>query len=175
MARHALLAFKVARQINHLSRPQPGPRHVLRIEKDDAPPAPNSAITIIEPVDRRVELIVAADRHHQILIGREIMARDVMHCEMSASRRRSEIPFARGVRQVEAARLAHAPVIVIEARNDARDVVADAISSPRVARARRAMIAGSLKRKGEAGRSEPREACTMPIEFSMLTNCGPAA
>ena len=89
--------------------------------------------------------------------------------------------------QAEAAGLADARVEVGEVREHLLDLVADAVVvgdharpsrpcvSGSVAIAKPATIAGSERRCSEAGFRPPREACTIDIESSTVTDCGPLA
>ena len=99
---------------------------------------------------------------------------------------RRPFPFGGRDRQPEAAGLADADVEVGEVREHLLDLVADAVVvgdhalpvdgvSGSVARARPATIAGSERSSSEAGFRLPREACTIDIESSTVTDCGPPA
>ena len=64
MARVPLLALtEVTRKIDNLSLGQPRFLHVLRIHEEDTAPVVNAAISIIQTINVRVELIVRSDRH----------------------------------------------------------------------------------------------------------------
>ena len=101
--------------------------------------------------------------------------------------RRCPNPRAGGRGQVEAARYADTRVVGLEDRKSRLDRISDAIvvamsSSqftldrvPRVARARPATMAGSLRRCSLAGAFMPNEASTIDIESSTVTDCGPMA
>ena len=60
-------------QVNELALLQPGVLYIFRIHKDDASPVIDATVPIIKTVDRGVELVVAANRHHQILARLEFM------------------------------------------------------------------------------------------------------
>ena len=101
--------------------------NVFGIQENHAPAVVNSAIAIVQTVNRRVELIVAAHRHHQKLIRLQIDFRQRMNGEVRFTIVRVELPVANWIRQIEAARLSHARVVIVEIRNDVLDVFADAI------------------------------------------------
>ena len=121
--------------------------------------------------------------------GAEVVLRDRVDgeacaCPIGVVKR----PFARAVGQVEAARLAHARVVLREPGHDVLDVVADAVvvvdrapasrrccGCPSVACAIRPTMAGSLSRCSEAGGSTPRDMWTTPVVSSTVTNCSPDA
>src|ERR1041385_9372964 len=64
-AGHALYSVITANQIDHLPFLERRRAHVITIQEHDTSSIVNSAIPIIEPVNRRVELIVTAHRHHE--------------------------------------------------------------------------------------------------------------
>ena len=76
-----------------------------RIQKHHAPPSSNPPIAIVQPIDRRIELIVTAHRHHQELAGLQIMPRQIMNGKLRASTGVLKTPLPRGVRQIESAGL----------------------------------------------------------------------
>ena len=95
-----------------------------------------------------------------------------------------KMPLARRVRQVEAAGLAH-PLVVLRrsrarrarlrrgcGRSRRQALPVDGRATARASRARAARRSrGSLRRSADAGSSTPRDTCTTPIEFSVVTNC----
>src|SRR5205823_14877147 len=99
----------------------------FRVEKDDAPSIVDSPIAIIEAVDGRVELVVAANRHHQKLSIFERVARERVHCKLRTSGRGLEFTLTRSVRKIKTSRLTHAPIVIFKARNDARDCGANQV------------------------------------------------
>ena len=62
--RDALFTLKVANKIDNLSVMKTVNPNIVWIHKHDSPPVVNSAIAIVEAVNRRIELIVTAHRHH---------------------------------------------------------------------------------------------------------------
>jgi hypothetical protein len=100
---------------------------VRGVEHHDAALVADAAVAVVESVDGRVELIVAADGHHQKLAGREFVSRQGVHGELGLARRGFPHAFAREVGQVESAGAAHALVVILEADDDARDAFADEI------------------------------------------------
>src|SRR5262249_42401923 len=113
--------------VDELAGREPGRRDVGGMEEDDASVAGDPAIAILESIDGRVELIVAADRRHQELAVAKLFARWRNRGDDGFAGRRLERAALRAARQPEAARLAHAAVEILEAGNDARDRVADAV------------------------------------------------
>ena len=119
--------------------------------------------------------------------GFQIVRRQLVNREHRFAARRLEDALARSVGQIESAGLAHPLVVVLKAGNDALDEFANSIivgnqsfpidraSLPERRARQSATIAGSLKRCGDAGGRNPREACTTAIEFSVVTNCAPVA
>src|ERR1043166_287652 len=84
LAGDACLTFVVADQIDNLSGRKTTQVNVFRIQKYDAPAVVNAPITIVEPVNRRIELIVTAHGHHQELTGLKIDPRQRMNGEVGA-------------------------------------------------------------------------------------------
>ncbi len=145
---------------------QPCGRDVVRVKQHDAAVAGDAAIAIVRAVDRRVELVVAADRRQSEAAparARAVGSGNVR--ERARCRGRVEVPRAA---PRSAARkppgCAHAAVEVLEAGHDPRDARRGCGRSPRPARprsparrrraatrARPATIAGSLRSSGEAG------------------------
>src|SRR3954469_15365488 len=140
-ARRAGLALEVAGHVDHVAVAQPQAGNVRRVHEDDAPRAGKPAIPILETVDGRVVLIVAAHGHEEELARFELAPDERVDREARLAVRGREAAFARAVRQVEAARLADPLVVILGAGDDARDEVADAVvvlhePGPRDARAR---------------------------------------
>ncbi len=101
--------------------------HVLRIHENHAPAVVDAAITIIEAVDRGVELIVRANRHHDVLAGPDFVARDLRYDEFRLSDLVIKYPLvARLVRQIKDVAM-NAFVEILETRDDVFDVIANAI------------------------------------------------
>ena len=103
---------------------------------------------------------------------RERVLGDGVDGEVRAPRRRLEVPLARGVGQIEAARLADAAVVLREAGDDVLDVLADAVvvvdqalpvdasvllGAERRHAPCRPTMAGSLRRCSEPGGRTPRD------------------
>ena len=86
-----------------------------------------TAVAIAESIDRRVELIVRADRHHQVLAGCEVVPVDPRYDELRLACAVVELAFiARLIGQVKDVALD--PLVeVLEARDDVLDVVADSV------------------------------------------------
>ena len=87
----------------------------------------NAAITIFQPIDGRVELIVTANGHHQKLAGEQIMSWQFVDRKVGAAGRRLENAFARWTGQVKPAPLTHSFIVLFKAGDDVLDVIADAI------------------------------------------------
>ena len=111
----------MADEVNDLTRGQALLFHVQRVEEDDAALVMNPSVAVVEAVDCRVELVVAAHGHHHQLTGRETVSRKRVDGEVGLPRRGLERALAREVRQIKSAGHAHATVVVVEARNDALD------------------------------------------------------
>src|SRR5205085_7830869 len=127
MMRGSFFAIEVACEINRLSLCESELLHVFRVEKDDAAAIMDSAIAVVQAIDGRVELVVAAHGHHQKLVWSERDGRKRMNCEIGSTRRRFEYAFACGVWKIEASGFTYAAVVILETRNDARDVIAYAV------------------------------------------------
>src|SRR5438105_12929724 len=123
----AFFILEVADNVNNLSLLESGFRDVFRVEKDDAPTVADSAIAIIEAVDGRVELIVAANRHHQELSIFERVARERVHCKLRASGRGLETTLTRSVGKIKTSRLTHALIVIFKTWNSARDCGANQV------------------------------------------------
>src|SRR5262249_39108670 len=74
-ARQARLPLVVAEQIDTHARFKPTRADVLIIHKHHTTSVPNSAVTIVESVNRSIELIVTAYGHHQELIRLQLYFR----------------------------------------------------------------------------------------------------
>ena len=75
VARGARLAAEVAGEIDVHTFVQTEGLDVLGIEQDDAAVAFQAAVAVVEAVERRVVLVVAAHGHHQKLAGFQFVAR----------------------------------------------------------------------------------------------------
>ena len=125
MFRLALLAFVVPGEIDELTRLEVLVFHVVRVHEDDAPAVIDAAITVVQTVDRGVELVVAADRHHDELTRLEFVPRDRINGELRLADTVVEFAFiARLVRQIKDV-LRDALVVALEAGDHALDAVAD--------------------------------------------------
>src|SRR5947208_14372509 len=93
-ARDALFAFKVTREIDDLAVLQTVSADIFRIQEDHPPAVANPAITIVETVDRRIELIVAAHRHHQELSRLQVNPLHIVDAETRATVRGLEFTHA---------------------------------------------------------------------------------
>src|SRR5712664_2927964 len=127
MSRYSLFAFKVADQIDDLSLLQTSNTDVVAVQQHDAPAVMNTAIAIVQPVDRRVELIVAANGHQQKLARLQIVYRQIVNSKHSPAARRFEHTLVNRIGQVKTAGLPHSLVVVSKAGNDSFDVVANPI------------------------------------------------
>ena len=97
------------------------------IKKHNAPAVVNPARTIVQTVNRSVELIVASHRHHQKLARLQIDFRQRMNGEVRFIVFRDELAFSNWIRQIKAAGFTHTRVVIVEIRDDVFDVFADAI------------------------------------------------
>src|SRR5216684_255139 len=125
--RAARLAAEVAGEVDHLSLAQAEVDDVVAVHQHDAPLADEAAMPVLQPVDGRVVLIVAAHRHHEQLSWGELRARKRVHREPRLAGRRAEPALARAVGEVEPARPANPLVVPLRARHDLRYEIADAI------------------------------------------------
>jgi hypothetical protein len=66
----------VAGDVDPLTSAHPKLIHVLRVEQDHAPAVVDATVAIIQAVDRRIELIMAAYCRHQQLAWSERMLRN---------------------------------------------------------------------------------------------------
>ncbi len=122
------------------------PVEIGATDEAHAPVTAHAAVAVVETVDRRVVLVVAAQRGQVQQVARtlrrlRVVARDRMDEEARAPVDRAPFSFARAVAQVEATRGANAFVEILETLDHRRDVFADAIIiggqfEPRNARAR---------------------------------------
>src|SRR5262249_17787382 len=112
--------------------------HVELVQEHDHAAAEDAAIAIVEAVDRRVVLVVAAQRgepQHRGTVGLAVLAKDqwifrdpFMQPEVGRAGRRIPHQLARRIRKVESARLAYAGVVVAEwNRKDLLDAMADQV------------------------------------------------
>src|SRR5689334_21190806 len=115
----------MADQVYNLSRSQARPDDVCFVKKDNAAPVADAAIAIVFSVDRSIKLVMTANCHHQKLIRAEIVLWQLVHGKVRLTRLRVEDAITRGVRKMEAAGLAHAFIVVVEAGHDALDRVAN--------------------------------------------------
>ncbi len=107
---------------------QPARLQVVLVHEDDVAPAADAAIAIVEAVDGRIVLIVAADggEHQRFgLPGARIAVEAREHDEVGLAVRRQPLALGGGDVEAEAARLAHARIEVGEGREDLLDGVAD--------------------------------------------------
>ena len=63
----ALLTHEMAGEIHHLPLLQTCFADIVRVQEDNTATVINAAVTITQTIDRRVELIVRTDRHHQVM------------------------------------------------------------------------------------------------------------
>ncbi len=107
--------------------------HIFRIHENHTPFAVHPAIAIVHAVDRGVVLVMRAERlqdEQAATIARALKLRLFRQCaaeELRLASGRVPLTLARGISQIEAARLAHARVVVFEARDHGGDVIADEI------------------------------------------------
>jgi len=94
--------LKVTGEIDKLTLLEAGLAHVIPIHENDTPAIVNTAIAVIETVNTRVELIVAADGHHPILSRLQSLDFDSMNGEFGFPLFVRELaPIAGGMWQVE--------------------------------------------------------------------------
>src|SRR6516165_497622 len=63
------VAFEVTGDVDRLPLDRSSGSHVLRIHKNHSSPVVDATIAIVQSIDRGVELIMAADRHQDVLTG----------------------------------------------------------------------------------------------------------
>jgi hypothetical protein len=71
----ALLPFVVARDVHDRTVLEPTLAHVVGVHEHHAAPVANSPVSVVQSVDRRIELVVTADRRQHELPGGETRAR----------------------------------------------------------------------------------------------------
>src|SRR5712691_13149436 len=122
-----LTLYEVTGEIDDLSLHQPRLPHVLRIHEEHATAVINAAITIVQTVDVRIELIVRSDRHENEFSRVQFVTRNRVHSEKRFSDFVIELPMiARGVRQIE--NILRDPLVeIFEAGNHMLDVTANPI------------------------------------------------
>src|SRR5258708_2629832 len=101
MAGHSFLVIKMTDDVNELSRAQTGLLEIIQIEKNYATPAIHPTIPVVQPINGRVELIVASDCRHQELARFEIVVRNLVHDEICLSRSGLEHTVPRRIGQVK--------------------------------------------------------------------------
>src|ERR1039458_7241600 len=90
--------------------------------------AENAAIAVVLSVDRGVELVVAADAHHQQFAGAKIVRGEGMQEKVGLAGLGAELLLVSGgVGQIKPAGFADSFVVGLESGNDVFDVLADAI------------------------------------------------
>src|SRR6266536_3230698 len=100
--------------------------HVVGIDEHDLTPALDAPVSVVEPVDGGVELIVRADRLQQQVPGWHVDRRWLVDREPCLADRCGEAArVARPVREHEPARLLDALLERVEPRHDVLDVAAD--------------------------------------------------
>src|SRR5207342_1288574 len=101
--------------------------NVAGVKEDDTATVIDAAVAIIEAVDRRVELIVRANRHHQVMAGREIVPVDLRDDEPRLAFAIVELAsIARLIGQIKDVALD--PLIeILETGNDMLNMVADTV------------------------------------------------
>src|SRR2546423_7515379 len=123
----AFLAVKMTGQVDQLSLLQARSLHILQVHKNNPPPVVDAAITIVQAIDRGVELIVTAHRRHQILSRLRLERFQLGNDELCLTGRRIELSsVASIVRQVENI-LAYSDIETLEAGNDMFDVIPNSI------------------------------------------------
>ena len=161
---------------------------VVGVDEHDPPPALHAAVAVVEPVDRRVVLVVRAHRlEQQPPLGEPDRVERV---DRTAARGPSRVGKRRSSRGgCGSTKPSGEPLLeALEARaRPRRSSRARASSRPRtpptgsrgspssVRRASPQTIATSERSSSEAGSRRPREACTMLIESSTETTCSPDA
>ena len=116
-----LFALKMTGEIDEFSLLEPGFAHVVRVHENDSSAVVNAPVSIVEAVDRCIELVVAPDRHHPVLSGLQGLIFNPVNREFGFSFRVAEFaPIARRMRQVKIA-VANSFVEPLETRDDAGD------------------------------------------------------
>src|SRR2546429_8677048 len=101
----------MAKQINRLPRSQVRAANIFIIQKNYPSPTVDASIAIVQSIYRSVELIVAANCHHQKLIGLEVMLRQSMNCKNGAAAHGFKYSSSRSIRQIKAAGPTYARVV----------------------------------------------------------------
>ena len=120
--RHSFFPFEEADQIDQLACAEPCPTNVVSIQKDDTPSAIDPAVSVIHPVDRRVELIVAPDGRHEKLSRSQVVLWNRRRDKVRLARVGLKVARPCAVGQIEDI-LPDALVEILEARNGTGDVI----------------------------------------------------
>src|SRR5215468_136870 len=110
--RDAFFAGKVTYKIYQLASLQTGGSHVVAVKQNYAPAVMNATITIVKAVDRRVELIMAANGRHEELARLQIVIRKRMNCELCLAVRCFEYSLTRRIWQMKPTGLSHPQVVI---------------------------------------------------------------
>ncbi len=114
-------------EIDALALGEPRGGEVVAVQQHDAAIPRDATVAVVVAEDRRVELVVAAHRGEPEAPRTDRILGERVHGEVRAAVGRREVAGARAARQHEPARLAYAPVVVVEPGDDALDRVADPI------------------------------------------------
>ena len=81
----AFLPVKVAGDVDFLTRLPSTFYHIFCVHEDDPTVTMNATISVIEAVNGRVILVVAAKRHHDIVTGIDLHIREWMVSKVGAA------------------------------------------------------------------------------------------
>ncbi len=87
----------------------------------------DAPVAVVQAIDGRIELIVAAYRHHDVFAVAQLFLRYFGRRKYRFPRRRVEFLFPRTVGQIESARFAYPAVVVFKARHHLLDGIADMV------------------------------------------------
>ncbi len=128
LPRVAAFGTEVTGQIDPITGAETEPPDVVFVHENDMTATGDTAIPIGLAVDGGVELVMAADGHHQQLIAFEIPMWNRMDGENGSTRFGWKfLLIARRVREIETATLADPLIVILEAGHHLFDVVANAI------------------------------------------------
>ena len=75
--------------------------HIQRVQEKHPATTKDTPIAVIQSIDRRIELIVAANGSQKKLVRLQVMLRDRANAELSLPRTRFEDAMLRSIRQME--------------------------------------------------------------------------
>src|SRR5208282_1515220 len=120
MPGNAGLTLEVAGQVDRLAGREAQVTDVAGIHEHHAALVVDAPVAILQAVDGRIELVVAADRGHYQLPGLQMMCGQWMNREVRLSGLSQETPFSGMIWQIEPAGLADPLVVLIETGNDSQ-------------------------------------------------------